>query len=191
MLDSGTDEQLIAAVASGNTEALGELYERHHRMVRTGIRRFAPEIPQAELDEQLQEVFLAVSDAATRYREEGRFRAWLYGITVRIARSWRRKTWLHRKLTEIHVPPTHARTPSPARETEISEAVRQALALLPRAQRDVLLLHVVEGFRGDEVAQILGVRPRTVRTRLHRARQRLLRSVSAEGWAATLGEETT
>lgn len=190
MLESSSNEQLIAAVAAGDTEALGALYVRHRRMVRAGIRRFAPEIPQAELDEQLQEVFLAVSGAAARYREQGRFTSWLYGITVRTARSWRRSTWLHRKLTERFVSPAADQTPSPARETEIGQAVRQALLLLPRGQREVLLLHVVEGFRGDEIAEILGIRPRTVRTRLHRARQRLQRSVAADLWAATLGEET-
>jgi RNA polymerase sigma-70 factor (ECF subfamily) len=48
------------------------------------------------------------------------------------------------------------------------------LAALPEDQRDVLMLHAVEGFSGEEIAEILGIRHETVRTRLYRARQKLL-----------------
>ena len=56
--------------------------------------------------------------------------------------------------------------------------VKRALAILPEPQREVLLLHVVENFSGDEIAEALGISPKTVWTRLHRARKSMRKALT-------------
>jgi RNA polymerase sigma-70 factor (ECF subfamily) len=186
------DERLMARLAAGELEALGELYRRHGPLVRSAITRYAPEISAAELDELVQEVFLTVSDTAARYQEQQRCKAWLYGIAVRKARSWQRTTWLRRRLLKGQrgEPVALARPSggSPERAVALRELVERTLSRLNPGQRQVLLLHAVEGFTGEEIAGILGVRPETVWTRLHRARKAVLDSEETRAALAALVE---
>jgi len=187
-----TDERLMATLATGELEALGELYRRHGALARSAIVRYAPEISAAELDELTQEVFLTLCDTATRYEEQQRFKAWLYGIAVRKTRSWQRTTWLRRRLLKSkHGEPVGlARRPggSPERAVALRELVDRTLARLTEGQRQVLLLHAVEGFTGEEIAEILGIRPETVWTRLHRVRRAVRENEETRAALAALGE---
>lgn len=193
-LEALSDEQLMAGLAQGRIEPLGALYMRYGAMVRRALRRLAPEISRAELEELGQEVFLTLSDTAARYEERTRLRAWLYGIALRKAKSWRRTTWLRRKLLVWHAGASPGTVPGAARSPEREVAMRQeatrVLDRLPQEQREVLLLHAVEGFTGEEIAQILGIRPKTVWTRLHRARRAALEMRAGDGAAATRDGES-
>ena len=184
-----SDARAMSDLAQGRMEPLGALYMRYGAMVRRALRRLAPEISRAELEELGQEVFLTLSDTAARYEERTRLGAWLYGIAVRKAKSWRRKTWLRRKLLGQHGstgPGTSlGAAPSPEREVAMRQEATRVLDRLPREQREVLLLHAVEGFTGEEIAEILDIRPKTVWTRLHRARRAALAIRAAEGTAPT------
>jgi RNA polymerase sigma factor (sigma-70 family) len=116
-------------------------------------------------------------------------------IAVKKARAWRRNTWLRRKL--LHQARDEGTLfdgkagQSPLAGMELREVVAQTLSLLPEKQRSVLLLQAVEGFTGEEIATILGVSPKTVRTRLFRARQSLLGNVNKEYWVGVLRKEAS
>jgi RNA polymerase sigma-70 factor (ECF subfamily) len=187
------DDRLMAVLATGEMYPLAELYTRYGKAVRSTIRRFAPEISAAEAEELGQDVFLALAKSAGRYQGGNRLRAWLAGIAVNKAQGWRRTTWLRRRLLKRHhrdgVGIFAVQDAAPDTEAEHREELRQALARLPAAQREVLLLSVVEGFTGEEIARILGIRPKTVWTRLHRARRAMARLLASEEVAAALGEE--
>lgn len=60
-----------------------------------------------------------------------------------------------------------------APEPESSSELWQAVHALPDDQRIAVWLHYVEGYRTEEIAEMVGCRPATVRTRLHRARKQL------------------
>lgn len=187
------DDRLMAILATGEMYPLAELYARHGRTVRMTIRRFAPEISEAEAEELGQDVFLALARSAGRYEGGERLRAWLTGIAVNKARGWRRSTWVRRNLLRRHhreaVGIFAVRGSAPDAEAEQREELRQALTRLPATQREVILLSVVEGFTGEEIARILGIRPKTVWTRMHRARQAMTRMLAGEEAAAALWEE--
>lgn len=174
----GSDEALIRSLAEGDMTALRTLYIRHGAMVEKSIRRFAPESTENDWDELIQDVFLALKDSAKHYSEQDRFSAWLYGIAVKKARNWQRSTWVRRKLLGQHhgvpVGLAHTGNRSPEHMVSLREQLEQVLNLLPKNQRDVLILHEIEGFKADEIAKILGIRANAVWTRLHRARQKLL-----------------
>jgi RNA polymerase sigma-70 factor, ECF subfamily len=177
-----SDEQLMRILASGHSEPLGELYIRHSAMVKDAMMRFCPEISIAEAEEMVQDVFLVLNRKASKYREQMKFKAWVYGIAVKTVSSWRRTYWLRRKLLDRHdnkhIGIAVRNTRNPARDMEVRDTLTQGLEKLTAGQRDVLFLHAVEGFTGEEIARILGIRPKTVWTRLHRARQRMLEELS-------------
>ncbi|MBW2278690.1 MAG: RNA polymerase sigma factor [Deltaproteobacteria bacterium] len=182
------DDRLMTVLATGEMYPLAELYARYGRTVRMTIRRFAPEISEAEAEELGQDVFLALVKSAGRYEGGDRLRAWLAGIAVNKARGWRRTTWLRRNLLRRHhrdeVGIFAVQGSALDTEVERRDELRQALARLPAAQREVLLLSVVEGFTGEEIGRILGIRPKTVWTRLHRARRAMTRTLTDDDAAA-------
>lgn len=63
---------------------------------------------------------------------------------------------------------------------ELRDSVQRGLDRLSTGQREVLFLHAVEGFTGEEIARLLGIRPKTVWTRLHRARAQMIRTMTGE-----------
>jgi len=187
-----SDRDIMAALAAGDSAALGALYLRYAGLVRCAIARCAPEMSIGEVDEQVQEVFLTAARRSRDYVESDRLRAWLYGIGARTARSWRRNTWLRRRLLKGRegepVGMAAAVSSSPEQQVGRREEILQLLARLPAVQREVLLLHAVDGWSGEEIAQMLGITHEAVRTRLFRARQAMMAAADA-GLPASFGRE--
>lgn len=179
-----SDEQLVNRILQGDTEALGELYRRHAAVVRRVITRFAQGISEAEVDELCQDVFLEMIGSSFKYQAEGKFRAWICGVAINFARRWRRRQGIIQRIFrpfDFRVagePASHAA--SPEKTMSLRESVSTAIESLPRKQRDVLILYEVEGFTGEECAEILGIRIGAVWTRLHRARSQIIASAKKE-----------
>ncbi len=176
-------------LARGEMDPLGVLYERHDGLVKAALRRAAPEFAPADVDDFVSDVFLVLRDTAGRYKEQARLKAWLYGIAAKKARRWRDKERLRRQLLgqrrQDGIAMAWQKNASPSHQTEVRERVLIALAALPAELRDVLVLNAVEGFTGGEIAAILGIRPKTVWTRLHRARILLSQKVPKEDSAVS------
>src|SRR5690348_5282271 len=82
------DDALITAVAHGDDTALRELFTRHAPWLAARLRAI---LPAADVEDVLQESFLAVWRGARRYRPEGSAGGWLWGITRRQAALWLRR----------------------------------------------------------------------------------------------------
>ncbi|MBN2528096.1 MAG: RNA polymerase sigma factor [Deltaproteobacteria bacterium] len=189
------DDALMAQMVDGDLTVLGELYLRHSAMVHGALGRFAPLMPDAEIQEMSQEVFMLLCKKARHYRQQGKFRAFLYGIAVKKARTWQRNHLLrHRLLGTISKdpnPPWQGPTENcPSERTAQREVVRQVLQRLPKQQRAVLILYSVEGFNSEEIGEILNISPQGVRTRLFRARQTLMENIHSDDWLQSLQRET-
>jgi len=167
----------------GEIEALGALYVRHAATVNTALRRSIPSISEEDLQELNHEVFLTLHQTAARFNPDMQLKPWIYGIAVKKARNSCRSSWLHRWLLERHAHETVgmalSKTVSPAQKAETQEQLSFILERLPKEQRDVLWLNIAEGFSGEEIAKILGIRAKTVWTRLYRARKAIRRQLSA------------
>jgi RNA polymerase sigma-70 factor, ECF subfamily len=172
------DDELIAAIASGDGDdsALRELFSRHAPWLATRLRRA---LPPDDVEDVLQETFIAVWRNAKTYRPRGAPAAWLWVIARNQA------AMLLRKRGQLPVPlpgeDTEETGPSadPA-ETVLARtqlaAATQALSGADRqAEREVWQLLYVEDRPVAEVAQLTGVPEGTVKSRAHRAR-RLLRA---------------
>jgi RNA polymerase sigma factor (sigma-70 family) len=181
-------DALMIRLAENDKGALAPLYARHAPLAKRALRRFAPECTAAELEELLQDVFVALFESASRYPAGLGVERWLWGIAAKTALHWRRKTWVRRKLLRIQGDPfvglARAMRTSPEKTVSLRREIARAMSALPAVQRDVLLLHAVEGFSGEEIAEILGIRHETVRTRLFRARKKLVELIPE----AALGE---
>jgi RNA polymerase sigma-70 factor (ECF subfamily) len=174
-LNAEADRQLVRAVASGSTEALGRLYDRHAGVVYALARRILTRLEDAE--EVVQDVFAQV------WRDAGRYdaaRATVAGWVVMLTRTRaidRLRARQSRPDQNLPVDPTT--TPAaadPSRNPEQvaisaddARGVRQALEALPEAQQSLVNLAYFEGLTHMEIAQRTGVPLGTVKTRLRMA----------------------
>jgi RNA polymerase sigma-70 factor, ECF subfamily len=167
------DDELIAALAAGDDTALRELFMRHAPWLAARLRAA---LPPADVEDVLQETFLAVWKGAGGYRPQGKPQAWMWVIARNQAGL------LLRRRGPVTAPfggTPHA-GPDPAEGTlDPAEAaiVRSDItAALSGPEGEVLRLMYVEDRPVAEVAALLGVPAGTVKSRAHRAR-RMLRAV--------------
>jgi RNA polymerase sigma-70 factor (ECF subfamily) len=167
------DDELIAAVAGGDDSALRELFARHAPWLAARLR---PILPAAEVEDVLQESFLAVWRGARGYRPEGSPGGWLWGITRRQAALWlRRRGPEGLPLAVLTGPGADDPAEAAVARVELAEAVR-ALGPEGSATQEVWRLMYVEDRTVSEVAGLMGVPEGTVKSRAHRVRQ-LMRAV--------------
>jgi RNA polymerase sigma-70 factor (ECF subfamily) len=184
--DAMDDDELLAAIAGGHDAALRELFSRHAPWLAARLRAV---LPAAEVEDVLQETFLAVWQGARGYRPGGRDGAaggWLWGIARRqAALLLRRRGPATAALSEVLTAVgQQAGDPS---ETALTRAdLDRAVAALGPAsgpEREVWRLMYVEDRTVAEVAELAGVPEGTVKSRAHKVR-RLLRGTLLNGRAA-------
>lgn len=177
------DDDLIAAMARGDDSALRELFARHAPWLAVRLRSI---LPAADVEDVLQESFLAAWRGARGYRPQGSPGGWLWGITRRQAALWLRRRGPQGLPLAGHddLPAADPAEAALAR-AELTEAVR-ALGPQGSVTQEVWRLMYVEDRTVTEVAGLLGVPEGTVKSRAHRVR-RLMRAVLTQpvregGW---------
>jgi len=173
------DDALIAALAHGDDTALRELFTRHAPWLAARLRAI---LPAADVEDVLQESFLAVWRGAHRYRPEGSPGGWLWGITRRQAALWLRRRGPDAvplaALDALACPggqPADDPAEAAVSRAEIAAAVR-ALGPEGSTAQEVWRLMYLEDRPVTEVAGLMGVPEGTVKSRAHRVRQ-LMRAV--------------
>jgi RNA polymerase sigma-70 factor (ECF subfamily) len=124
----------------------------------------------------VQETFIAAARHIASLRDDGRFGSWLFGIAhQRCVQRWRRKDRQANALEEIARSPVELEDdPSELLIRREQEAgFMKLIEQLPPPQRSVLLLHFVEDFSLEEIADITGAQMGTVKSRLHYAKRAL------------------
>ena len=173
------DDALIAALANGDDTALRELFTRHAPWLAARLRAI---LPAADVEDVLQESFLAVWRGARRYRPEGSAGGWLWGITRRQAALWLRRRGpdaVPLAALEALACPGGQPADDPAEaavsRAELAAAVR-SLGPEGSVSQEVWRLMYLEDRPVTEVAGLIGVPEGTVKSRAHRVRQ-LMRAV--------------
>jgi len=156
---------LVAAARAGDRRAFDELYHRYARMVH-GI--LLARVPHSAVEDLVQEVFLQVYRQLPRLREAGAFGGWLATVARNRARDHYRRARETSELTDVHAAPGSASAGAEA------AAALAAIRALPEAYRETLMLRLVEGMTGPEIAERTGLAPASVRVNLHRG-MKLLR----------------
>jgi RNA polymerase sigma-70 factor (ECF subfamily) len=148
---------LVGAARAGDRDAFGRLYAIYGRMVH-GI--VLARVPPAEADDLVQDVFLSAWQRLDALREPAAFGAWLATMARRRAADWRRQ-----RRDMVEVPDDLAAPETPEAE---SLAVLALVRTLPEAYRETLVMRLVEGMTGPEIAARTGLTPGSVRVNLHR-----------------------
>lgn len=179
------DAELMAAIGRGDAAAFATLVHRHHAAAWRLAARFLGDPVEAE--DIVQEAFLKILHAATRYRPAAAFRTYLHTVVARLCLDH-----VRRKRPEYpgDLPDLPSAAPDPADALAVTEqraALRRALDALPPAQRMALLLQHDEGLDYAAIARIMGLSVRAVEGCIRRGRAglaaRLGRAAGSPGTA--------
>jgi RNA polymerase sigma-70 factor (ECF subfamily) len=163
----------IRAVAAGDQDAFARLYADHVRMVHAIL---LGRVPRRDVDDLVQEVFLAAYTRIRELREPAAFGGWIATIARNRATDYLRQT-----REQIELPDElPGGDPIGADTFAVLDIVRK----LPEAYRDTLLMRLVEGMSGAEIAERSRLTPASVRVNLHRGMKLLREQLGRHGWQA-------
>ena len=153
----------ISAVAAGDRDAFSRLYADFSRLVHAIL---LGRVPRRDVDDLVQDVFVTAYTRIRELREPAAFGGWI----ATIARN-RATDYLRQSREQVELPDElPGGDPIEAETFAVLEVIRG----LPEAYRDTLLMRLVEGMSGQEIADRTGLAPGSVRVNLHRG-MKLLR----------------
>jgi RNA polymerase sigma-70 factor (ECF subfamily) len=164
--DAATD---VALAQRGDGRAFERLYRQHVTKVHTLVRRM---VPDDDAEEMTQDVFVRAWEKLGTFRNEAAFGTWLHRLAVNLMLERRAALGTRRKRYEdddAGLATVAARRDTPEEAMDMEQAMRR----LPDGARQVFVLHDVEGYRHEEIAEMLGVNVGTSKSQLHRARMAL------------------
>ena len=165
------DADDVRRAAAGDAAAFERIYRRHLARVHTLARRMlGPE----EADDATQDVFIRAWERLGQFRGESAFGTWLHRLAINVVLG-RRASAAHRH-GKSHdggdaVLELTARPQEPGHALDFESAMER----LPAGQREIFVLHDVEGYKHEEIAAMLGISPGTSKSQLHRVRHTLRR----------------
>lgn len=180
---------LIRRAIANDQAAIRTIIQANNRRLYRIARSIVHDDNEAE--DVLQEGYLRAFSALADFRGDSSLSTWLTRIVMNEALQWRRRR-IEPPVPRVEQSQERAQIiafPLPANQhtdpersmaqTEICRLLERAIDDLPNEFRTVLVARVIEGMSIEETADLLGVRPQTVKTRLHRAR-RLLRTALSD-----------
>jgi len=176
-----SDDELVKKFTVGDVRAFEEIVARYQKPVVNFIYRMIGDFQEAE--DIAQEVFIKLYWFAHTYEGRASFSTWLFRIANNLCcDSLRVKShWDCVSLETILNEPLQGSTAfSPQRSAECSELARiieTAIGKLPVQQRQAIILREYYGFSHSEIASVANCSVTTVKSRIHKARQRLRRQL--------------
>jgi len=159
---------LVTAARAGDRGAFGRLYERYARMVH-GI--LLGRVPSVEVDDLTQDVFIRAMRQVHTLRDVNCFGGWLATVARNRANDFHRRSVKQVEFTEQT--PDGTAKPAHRGSGDDGAAILEVIRGLPEAYRETLILRLVEGMTGPEIAERTGLTPGSVRVNLHRGMQML------------------
>jgi RNA polymerase sigma-70 factor (ECF subfamily) len=165
------DDELIRRTARGDHAAFDQLVQRHE----AAVLRFLRLLVRCDAEDILQDTFFAVYRSAAQYRGEASFRTWLFRIAKNAAYQARLRRARHGEWTSEF--PTLIGYDDPEQQAirgQRLKVLNRALATLDAEDREVIVLRDIRGLSGEDTARVLGITLAAMKSRLHRARTRLV-----------------
>lgn len=169
------DAALVRQAAAGDARAFEHLYRTHVSRV-YGLCIRLVDGDRAKAEQHTQDAFVRAWEKLGSFRGDSQFSTWLHRLTVNLVLGEHRllRRW-------VSFEEESAGDEGEAAEAMLGEHpqqrvgdridVERALAKLPRGARTVLILHDVEGYRHEEIADLTGIAVGTSKAQLHRARK--------------------
>lgn len=172
------DEEILAQVVQGDSQAYRELVVRHQSLIFTLCLKMLGDREEAQ--DAAQEVFFQAYQSLRDYQGGAAFRSWLYKIACNKCLDIRRKKARRASIASISPlqedAPTQSSEPTPEEHLVQSEAhseLKNAVDSLPEKYRDVVVLYHYQHLSYKEIAEFLGIEPKSVETRMSRAKKML------------------
>lgn len=178
-VDSALETGSSQVGVENDAGAWRHFHGRYYPVAAAFLRKLG--VPDGELEDATQEVFLQVHRYLPRFRGDSELSTWLYRICITEARRGRRRQRLRSALLQVLslVPrETLVSTPSFCEETA-RRRIEAALAELTEAERNVFVLYEMEGLPGKRIAEILECPEATIFRRLHYARRAFRRALDS------------
>ena len=184
------DLDTVARAAARDADAFRSIMKTHNQRLYRLARGIVRDNGEAE--DIVQEAYVRAFTHLDGFRGDSTLATWLSRIVINEALGRLRKTRRQRRLlatgdprrqAEIIPFPLNASTDDPERvmaQRQILQLVERATDSLPDLYRTVFVARVIEGLSIEETASLLGIRPETVKTRLHRARSLVRNELDAQ-----------
>lgn len=179
MLDITDD--LITQASQGDLNAFEIIYRKSAAFVYNVAFRIVGRKEDAE--DVVQEVFMKIHRNLKDFRFDASYKTWAYRITVNTALNYAKSSSRNRydsfeEKESINALPLPADSSNPLEENIERDAAQKLLSVLNPEQKVCIVLRSVQGLSYEEIAQTLNIPINTVRTRIKRAREAMLKSRS-------------
>lgn len=169
-----SDATLVRRVRDGDTEAFRLLVDRHH----DDALRYATHLlgDPADAEDAVQETFVRAYRYLGRYREQDRFRGWLWRILINRCRTLASERARRPQPQALDTLAQQADPASPDLDLDrrlLRAELASALQTLPTEQREAVLLHFADGLSYPQMAAATGAGVSALKMRVHRACERL------------------
>jgi len=145
-----SDEHLVQQIVQGDLLAFESLYNRHIRSVYRRVR-FA--VPEVDVEDVTQEIFLAVIGSLSTFRGEAQFTTWLYTLTNRKVAEYYRKRYRKKETLQVDlIEAEECCDPNTLSDLDEMIDVQNAFNRLPQQYREVILLRFANGMQFPEIA---------------------------------------
>ena len=196
VVERDTELAVVERLRRGDPDAFDDVHAAFNRRLFTFLVRLSRRRDVAE--DLLEETWLRLVKHAPRLRADTRLGPWLFTVARNLHISYSRSRMLEDSATAslIALWPFSLERSSPfeaAAASELERRIERALAAMPAASREVLLLVAVAGLDHSDAADACGITPETLRQWLHRAREALSRTLErdASAGAPALGGMTS
>ncbi len=182
-----SDEELVSRASKGDTGAYALLVDRHGaRVVKTLYYRVGD---RDEAEDLAQEVFVRAFRGIGGFKGEASFGTWIYRIVHNVAASYfvaraaKKRAGVRVPLDaceELQTPPAReADPPTALMSRELRDAIERSIGQLAPDAREYVILRDIEGKSYEEIAAIVDMPLGTVKSRIHRARLQIRRSLES------------
>jgi RNA polymerase sigma-70 factor (ECF subfamily) len=195
VMEGLSDSDIVQRVKAGDRALFEILMRRHNQQVYRAARAIVKD--ESEVEDVMQQAYINAYLHLDQFEERSQFSTWLTRIAVNEALGRRQKTTAARLITErleeergTVVDTFTSSQPSPEHQAyarELQRVLEQAVDELPDTYRSVFMLRDIEGLSTSETGEGLGLGEEAVKTRLHRARAMIRRSVSSRIGAVAAG----
>jgi RNA polymerase sigma factor (sigma-70 family) len=172
-----SDNEIISRVLRGEPSLYADLVKRYQNFVFTIALRYTPNREDAE--EIAQDVFVKAYRSLADFRGDAKFSTWLYTIVTTTCITFLRKKKLdvhsldNEKVFEVADSQNSTFRANQVEQKSKAQMLNQAIKLLSTDDARVITLFYQSEQSLEEIGQIIGAEPNTVKVKLHRARQRL------------------
>ena len=178
-LETDAEPTLVHRAQQRDTDAFASLYRAHVNRIYALCLRMTANASQAE--ELTQQAFIGAWQKLPLFRGESAFSSWLHRLAVNtVLMAFRSRSRLNARVMFTDdpaaletVPPGSSTRPELVERAGIRLDLEQAIATLPPQARTIFVLHDVEGWQHNEIAEQLGLATGTTKAQLHRARNLL------------------